>query len=46
VLCYTSDGEAWKHFGKMYLEFVAELRNVRLTLCSYGFSPFNNSTSP
>jgi len=45
-LCHPSDGEAWKHFDKMYPEFAAEPRNVRLALYSDGFSPFNNSTTP
>jgi len=31
---------------KMYPEFADEPRNVRLALCSDGFSPFNNSTPP
>jgi len=46
VLCHPSDGEAWKHFDKIYPEFAVEPRNVRLALCSDGFSPFNNSTTP
>jgi len=46
VLCHPSDGEAWKHFDKIHPEFAAEPRNVRLVLCSDGFSPFNNSNPP
>jgi len=46
VLCHPSDGEAWKHFDKMYPEFASEPTNVRLALSSDGFSAFYNSTPP
>lgn len=41
VLIHPSDGEAWKHFDRTYPNFAEETRNVRLGLCSDGFSPFN-----
>ena len=37
---HPSDGEAWKHFDRMHAKFSQDPRNVRLGLCSYGFSPF------
>ncbi|RDX77934.1 hypothetical protein CR513_41861, partial [Mucuna pruriens] len=40
LLCHPSDGEAWKHFDKLYLEFSKDPRNVRLRLCPYGFDRF------
>lgn len=43
VLCHPSDGEAWKHFDRKYLDFASEPRNVRLGLCADGFSPFSQS---
>jgi len=46
VLCHPFDGEAWKHFDKIHPEFAAKPRNVRLALCSDGFSPFNNLNPP
>ncbi|CAK8543131.1 unnamed protein product [Lathyrus sativus] len=33
---HPSDGEAWKHFDRVYSDFVVEPRNVRLGLCSGG----------
>jgi len=46
VLCHPSDGEAWKHFDQTYPNFAAEPRNVRLGLCTDGFTPFNQSATP
>ncbi|XP_058750302.1 uncharacterized protein LOC131623315 isoform X2 [Vicia villosa] len=37
---HPSDGEAWKHFDRMHPDFAAEPRNVRLGLCSDGFTPY------
>jgi hypothetical protein len=46
VLIHPSDAEAWKHFDRTYPSFAEETRNVRLGLCSDGFSPFNISGKP
>jgi hypothetical protein len=47
VLRHPSDGEAWKHFDAMYPDFASEPRNVRLGLCSDGFTPYiQGSSSP
>ncbi|CAH9124646.1 unnamed protein product [Cuscuta epithymum] len=43
VMCHPSDGEAWKHFDQMYPQFASKPRNVRLGICSDGFSPFGMS---
>ncbi|WMV32547.1 hypothetical protein MTR67_025932 [Solanum verrucosum] len=45
-LSHPSDGEAWKHFDNVYPNFASEPRNVRLGLCSDGFTPFSNNVSP
>ncbi|KAK2444836.1 peroxidase P7 [Trifolium repens] len=39
-LRHPSDGLAWKHFDQVNLDFVSEPRNVRLGLCSAGFTPY------
>ncbi|KAL0454699.1 UNVERIFIED_CONTAM: hypothetical protein Slati_0809100 [Sesamum latifolium] len=38
-MVHPSDAEAWKHFDRTHLDFTAELRNVRLGLCTDGFEP-------
>ena len=45
VLSHPSDGEAWKHFDNVYPDFASEPRNVRLGLCSDGFTPFFKNAS-
>jgi len=40
VMRHPSDGEAWKHFDEVYPDFAADPRNVRLGLCSDGFTPY------
>ncbi|XP_019240729.1 PREDICTED: uncharacterized protein LOC109220717 [Nicotiana attenuata] len=39
ILCHPSDGEAWKHFDMVFPEFASEPRNIRLGLCTDGFTP-------
>ena len=34
VMVHPSDGEAWKRFNSVHPHFSAELRNVRLGLCT------------
>ncbi|WMV55162.1 hypothetical protein MTR67_048547 [Solanum verrucosum] len=46
VLSHPSDSEALKHFDNVYPDFASEPRNVRLGLCSDGFTPFSNNASP
>ncbi|XP_060190439.1 uncharacterized protein LOC132619603 [Lycium barbarum] len=46
VMCHPSDGEAWKHFDTTYPDFAAETRNIRLGLCSDGFTPHSVSAAP
>lgn len=38
MMKYSSNGEAYKHFDRVHHEFSVKLRNVRLGLCSYGFT--------
>ncbi|CAK8543573.1 unnamed protein product [Lathyrus sativus] len=40
IMRHPSDGEAWKHFDRVHSDFAAEPRNVRLGLCSDGFTPY------
>jgi hypothetical protein len=42
-LSHPRDGEARKKFDSSHLEFAREVRNVRLGLCTDGFSPFSMS---
>ncbi|XP_028956415.1 uncharacterized protein [Malus domestica] len=51
VMRHPADGEAWKEFDRMYPDFAADPRNVRLGLATDGFNPFgvlnqNHSTWP
>ncbi|WJX35324.1 hypothetical protein P8452_23334 [Trifolium repens] len=39
-LRHPSDGLAWKHFDLANPDFASEPRNVRLGLCSDGFTPY------
>ncbi|XP_074316134.1 uncharacterized protein LOC141652515 [Silene latifolia] len=38
TMSHPSDSEAWKHFDRLYPSFASESRNVRLGLCTDGFS--------
>ncbi|KAL6585868.1 hypothetical protein OROMI_002512 [Orobanche minor] len=40
VMTHPLDGEAWKNFDATYIEFAADARNIRLGICSDGFTPF------
>lgn len=42
---YPADSVAWKEFDKMYPNFAADPRNVRLGLASDGFNPFGNMST-
>lgn len=43
LMSHPSDEEAWKHLDEEYPSFAAEPRNVRLGLCTDGFSPFGKT---
>jgi hypothetical protein len=45
VLRHPADGEAWKSFDLLHPEFLADSKNVRLGLTSYGFNPFGNMST-
>ncbi|KAG8382621.1 hypothetical protein BUALT_Bualt05G0096500 [Buddleja alternifolia] len=45
-MAHPSHGEAWKHFDGTYPSFASDPRNIRLGLCTDGFSPFSNSSIP
>ncbi|XP_024636351.1 uncharacterized protein [Medicago truncatula] len=40
VMRHPCDGEAWKHFDRVHHDFASDPRNVRLGLCSDGFTPY------
>ncbi|XP_057718959.1 uncharacterized protein LOC130933375 isoform X2 [Arachis stenosperma] len=39
VMTHPSHGEAWKSFDRIHSDFALEPRNIRLGLCSDGFTP-------
>ena len=43
VLSHPSDGEAWKHFDNVHLDFTCEPRNVRFGLYVDGFTSYGQS---
>ncbi|CAK8537482.1 unnamed protein product [Lathyrus sativus] len=45
VLRHPSDGKSWKNFDEMHPDFANEPRNVRLGLCSDGFTPYIQASS-
>jgi len=42
VMAHPSGSDAWKHLDASFPSFGDELRNVRLGLCTDGFSPFGH----
>jgi len=46
VMTHPANSEAWKQFGCTHLTFAQDLWNVRLGLCTNGFNPFGNSSTP
>ena len=42
LLRHPADGEAWKSFDNLYLDFSSDSKNVRLGLTLDGFDPFGN----
>ncbi|KAL0286748.1 UNVERIFIED_CONTAM: hypothetical protein Sangu_2722000 [Sesamum angustifolium] len=38
-ICHPSDVRAWKYFDRIYPDFTEEPRNIRLGLCTDGFTP-------
>ncbi|CAK8565438.1 unnamed protein product [Lathyrus sativus] len=45
VLRHPSDGKSWKNFDEIHPDFANEPRNVRLGLCSDGFTPYIQASS-
>ena len=46
LFCHPLDGEAWKHFDETFPSFAVEPRNVRLELCTDGFTPYGQLGKP
>jgi len=46
VMVHPSGSEAWKRFNSVHPHFLAELKNVRLGLCTDGFNPFGSFAAP
>ncbi|KAJ0790073.1 putative Transposase-associated domain-containing protein [Helianthus annuus] len=40
-MSHPSEGQAWNHFDLMFPDFAQETRNIRVGLCTDGFSPNN-----
>jgi hypothetical protein len=41
-MMHRFDGDAWKHFNSVHPQFLVEIRNVRLGLCTNGFNSFGS----
>ncbi|GLT51255.1 hypothetical protein SLA2020_246760 [Shorea laevis] len=45
-IVHPAGAEAWKHFDRTYPDFASDPRNVRLGLCTDGFTPFGHTSAP
>ncbi|GKV19755.1 hypothetical protein SLEP1_g29978 [Rubroshorea leprosula] len=45
-IMHLAGAEAWKHFDRTYPDFASDPRNVRLGLCTDGFTPFRHTSAP
>jgi hypothetical protein len=45
VLRHSANGEAWKSFDNLYLDFSSDNRNVRFGLTSDRFNPSSNMST-
>lgn len=45
-MIHPSKDRAWSHFDRVYPDFAQDTRNVRLGLCTDGFSPNISIVSP
>lgn len=45
VMRHPCDGVAWQHFDKVHPDFANDPRNVRLGLCSDGFTAYNTASA-
>ena len=46
VMIHPSQGDAWQHFDQTYPDFASDPQNIRLGLCSDGFTPNNQFSKP
>lgn len=44
-LSHPADGEAWKEFDRIHLDFAADPRNIKLGIATDGFNPFGNMST-
>ncbi|GLU10750.1 hypothetical protein SLE2022_275350 [Rubroshorea leprosula] len=44
-IMHPASAEAWKHFDRTYPDFASDPRNVRLGLCTDGFTPFEHTSA-
>nr|XP_040254317.1 uncharacterized protein LOC120972841 [Aegilops tauschii subsp. strangulata] len=44
-LSHPADGEAWKEFDRILLDFAAAPRNIKLGIATDGFNPFGNMST-
>ncbi|KAK9050828.1 hypothetical protein SSX86_030202 [Deinandra increscens subsp. villosa] len=45
-MIHPSEGRAWEHFDSVFPDFAQETRNIRLGLCTDGFSPNSSKGAP
>ena len=45
IFRHPEDAKAWKSFDTAFSNFASDARNVRLGLCSDGFTPYGNINS-
>ncbi|KAK9063103.1 hypothetical protein SSX86_016973 [Deinandra increscens subsp. villosa] len=45
-MSHPSEGQAWNHFDSVFPDFAQETRNVRIGLCTDGFTPNQSSATP
>jgi hypothetical protein len=45
VMVHPSNGEAWKPLDNFDLDFTKEVRNIRIGLAIYGFTPFTETAT-
>ena len=44
-LSHTMDGEAWKEFDRIHIDFAADPRNIKRGIATDGFNPFGNMST-
>jgi hypothetical protein len=45
MLYHPADGIQWRNFDRKHKDFATEVRNIRFGLCTYGMSPFGQTSN-